>query len=140
VIFRTAAGVNLCRVCSPGGALRPENIHSPRIDALPTTLALTWSEIMMQKSVIWSAIATMLFIASFAVASGAEARAHHYTHRNFGNAYRAHDLRRECMAFGKMYKDGESFTLSTGEYGSLVTYVCVDGTWSSYDGPSASRS
>jgi hypothetical protein len=43
------------------------------------------------------------------------------------------------MAFGKMYKDGESFTLSTGEYGSLVTYVCVDGTWSSYDGPRTSR-
>ena len=94
---------------------------------------------MMQKSVIWGATAGTLVVASLAVTSGAEARVHHGTYRNFGNAYRTHDFRKGCTAFGKIYKDGETFTLSTGEYGSLVTYVCVDGTWSSYDGPRTAR-
>jgi hypothetical protein len=42
---------------------------------------------------------------------------------------RADAARRGCVAFGKLYKDGESYTISTGEYGYLETYVCVDGTW-----------
>src|SRR5258706_16176616 len=42
-ISKTAAGVNLWRVYSLGGALRPANSTVPRIDARPTTLALTWS-------------------------------------------------------------------------------------------------
>ena len=47
---------------------------------------------------------------------------------------RAHDLRRGCVSFGKTYKNGESFILSTGDNGYLVTYVCVDGTWNSSGG------
>lgn len=37
-------------------------------------------------------------------------------------------------AFGRIYRDGESFTLSTGEYGSPRTYLCTRGTWEEYDG------
>jgi hypothetical protein len=37
--------------------------------------------------------------------------------------------RRGCQAFGKQYRDGESYTISIGEYGRLETYVCVDGNW-----------
>jgi hypothetical protein len=37
--------------------------------------------------------------------------------------------RKGCVAFGKPYKDGESYTISTDEYGYRETYVCVDGIW-----------
>jgi hypothetical protein len=39
-----------------------------------------------------------------------------------------------CDAFGRLYRDGESFTLSTGEYGYPITYICTRGTWKEYDG------
>ena len=39
-----------------------------------------------------------------------------------------------CEAFGRIYRDGESFTLSTGEYGYPRTYICTRGTWKEYDG------
>jgi hypothetical protein len=39
-----------------------------------------------------------------------------------------------CDAFGRDYRDGESFTLSTGEYGYPITYICTRGTWKEYDG------
>jgi hypothetical protein len=39
-----------------------------------------------------------------------------------------------CDAFGRIYRDGESFTLSTGEYGYPITYICTRGTWKEYDG------
>ncbi len=39
-----------------------------------------------------------------------------------------------CEAFGRTYRDGESFTLSTGEYGYPRTYICTGGTWRDYDG------
>jgi len=39
-----------------------------------------------------------------------------------------------CEAFGRIYRDGESFTLSTGEYGYPRTYICTRGTWNEYDG------
>jgi len=39
-----------------------------------------------------------------------------------------------CEAFGRTYRDGESFTLSTGEYGYPRTYICARGTWREYDG------
>jgi hypothetical protein len=44
-------------------------------------------------------------------------------------ANRADAARKGCQAFGKLYKDGESYTVSTGEDGWLETYVCVNGTW-----------
>src|SRR5712675_3616629 len=43
-ISRTAVGVNLRRVYSLGGALRPANIQVPRTRAM--TLALTWNGIL----------------------------------------------------------------------------------------------
>lgn len=42
--------------------------------------------------------------------------------------------RTDCEAFGRVYRDGQSFTLSTGEYGDPRTYVCNHGTWNEYDG------
>ena len=39
-----------------------------------------------------------------------------------------------CEAFGRIYRDGESFTLSAGEYGYPRTYICTRGTWKEYDG------
>jgi hypothetical protein len=42
--------------------------------------------------------------------------------------------RAECEAFGRSYRDGQSFTLSTGEYGEPRTYICNHGTWNEYDG------
>jgi hypothetical protein len=39
-----------------------------------------------------------------------------------------------CESFGRTYRDGESFTLSTGEYGYPITYICTHGTWKEYDG------
>lgn len=42
--------------------------------------------------------------------------------------------RADCQAFGRVYGDGQSFTLSTGEYGDPRTYICEHGTWHEYDG------
>jgi len=40
----------------------------------------------------------------------------------------------DCEAFGRVYRDGQSFTLSTGEYGDPRTYICDHGRWNEYDG------
>jgi hypothetical protein len=40
----------------------------------------------------------------------------------------------DCEAFGQVYRDGQSFTLSTGEYGDRRTYICTHGKWNDYDG------
>jgi hypothetical protein len=40
----------------------------------------------------------------------------------------------DCQAFGRVYRDGESFTLSTGEYGDCRVYICTNGKWNDYDG------
>ena len=37
-----------------------------------------------------------------------------------------------CEAFGRTYRDGESFTLSDSGYPR--TYICTRGTWKEYDG------
>ncbi len=42
--------------------------------------------------------------------------------------------RADCEAFGRVYRDGQSFTLSTGEYGDPRTYICDHGRWNEYDG------
>jgi hypothetical protein len=42
--------------------------------------------------------------------------------------------RADCEAFGRTYRDGESFTLSTGEYGDRRVYICTHGKWNDYDG------
>jgi hypothetical protein len=42
--------------------------------------------------------------------------------------------RGDCEAFGRVYRDGESFTLSTGEYGDRRTYICTHGRWNEYEG------
>jgi hypothetical protein len=39
-----------------------------------------------------------------------------------------------CEAFGRSYREGESFSLSSGEYGSPRVYICTRGTWEEYDG------
>jgi hypothetical protein len=39
-----------------------------------------------------------------------------------------------CQAFGRVYREGESFSLSSGEYGSPRVYICTRGTWEEYDG------
>jgi hypothetical protein len=39
-----------------------------------------------------------------------------------------------CEAFGRFYREGESFTLSSGEYGSQRVYICTRGSWQEYDG------
>ena len=41
--------------------------------------------------------------------------------------------RADCEAFGQVYRDGESFTLSTGEYGERRAYICTHGSWNEYD-------
>lgn len=40
----------------------------------------------------------------------------------------------DCEAFGRVYRGGQSFTLSTGEYGDPRTFICNRGTWNEYDG------
>jgi hypothetical protein len=40
----------------------------------------------------------------------------------------------DCEAFGRAYRDGQSFTLSTGEYGDRRVYICTHGKWNDYDG------
>jgi hypothetical protein len=40
----------------------------------------------------------------------------------------------DCQAFGQVYRDGPSFTLSTGEYGYRRVYICTNGKWNDYDG------
>jgi hypothetical protein len=40
----------------------------------------------------------------------------------------------DCQAFGRVYRDGQSFTLSTGEYGDRRVYICTNGKWNDYDG------
>jgi hypothetical protein len=40
----------------------------------------------------------------------------------------------DCEAFGRVYRDGQSFTLSTGEYGDRRVYICTHGKWNDYDG------
>jgi hypothetical protein len=50
------------------------------------------------------------------------------------SANRAHDPRGGCVAYGKTYKNGESYIISSGDFGSLVTYVCINGTWYGQDG------
>ena len=42
--------------------------------------------------------------------------------------------RGECEAYGKIYGEGGSYTISTGEFGTEITYVCFHGTWQSYEG------
>ncbi len=42
--------------------------------------------------------------------------------------------RGDCEAFGRVYRDGQSFRLSTGEYGDPRIYICNHGTWNEYDG------
>jgi hypothetical protein len=42
--------------------------------------------------------------------------------------------RADCEAFGRAYRDGQSFTLSTGEYGDRRLYICIDGKWNDYQG------
>jgi hypothetical protein len=37
-----------------------------------------------------------------------------------------------CEAFGQIYRDGGSFTLSDSGYPR--TYICTHGTWKEYDG------
>jgi hypothetical protein len=39
----------------------------------------------------------------------------------------------DCEAFGRVYRDGQSFTLSTGEYGDRRVYICTHGKWNDYD-------
>jgi hypothetical protein len=39
-----------------------------------------------------------------------------------------------CEAFGRVYRDGQSFTLSAGEYGDRRIYICTHGKWNDYDG------
>ena len=39
-----------------------------------------------------------------------------------------------CEAFGRGYRDAESFTLSGGDYGSPRVYICTRSTWKEYDG------
>jgi hypothetical protein len=39
----------------------------------------------------------------------------------------------DCEAFGRVYRDGQSFTLSTGEYGDRRIYICSHGKWNDYD-------
>jgi hypothetical protein len=40
----------------------------------------------------------------------------------------------DCEAFGRAYRDGQSLTLSTGEYGDRRVYICTHGKWNDYDG------
>ena len=42
--------------------------------------------------------------------------------------------RTECEAFGQVYREGQSFKLSTGEYGDPRIFICNHGTWNEYDG------
>jgi len=42
---------------------------------------------------------------------------------------RADAARSGCQAFGKTYRDGESYTLSFGEFGRQEIHVCANGTW-----------
>jgi hypothetical protein len=39
-----------------------------------------------------------------------------------------------CEALGRFYRQGESFSLSSGEYGSPRVYMCTRGTWEEYEG------
>jgi hypothetical protein len=42
--------------------------------------------------------------------------------------------RTDCDAFGRIYRDGETFTISTGLEGATTVHVCTHGTWKQYDG------
>jgi hypothetical protein len=39
-----------------------------------------------------------------------------------------------CEAYGQVYQEGGSYTISGGEFGTLSTYVCSHGNWYGHDG------